>query len=259
MRCFRRRYYEDERYHHRHHHHHHSRSSRRHAGFTGFLLFSAFVLFLLVAISLPIIKPIYLLQIEATPVGVQPATSTGDLLRFGVWGVCITSPLNPPTAFTNNGDCLGPMLGYTLDPSILSFLTNNQQELVNIVEKGITVLLVLHPVAAGLSLLTLLPILLTCCIYHNLTWILSLVSCIVTAIVSSVVLAADLALVIIARDRLKGTEFANLGVDFGNGVWMVLAGVAVTWLCVILLSARVCRCCGYGRKYDDYYDPYYGY
>lgn len=64
--------------------------NRRHATFTGFCLFSAFVLFLFVALSLPIIKNVYLLQINGHPSSSLPTTSIGTELRFGVWGLCVT-------------------------------------------------------------------------------------------------------------------------------------------------------------------------
>ncbi|TFY81717.1 hypothetical protein EWM64_g2292 [Hericium alpestre] len=148
------------------------------------------------------------------------------------------------------------MLGYTIDPTLIASLTD-QQQLVTIVERGVTTLLVLHLVAAGLSLVTLLPVFLTCCIFHNAAWIISLIGAITTGIVSAVVFAADIALVLVARDEIQNAGFNGIAVDFGNGVWMVLAGLVVTWLAVVALSIKVCRCCGYGRK-QDHYDPYYG-
>ena len=66
------------------------RSNRRHATLTGFCLFAAFLLFLLVALSLPIIKSIYLLQLDGITSSTQPTTSVGTRLRFGVWGFCAT-------------------------------------------------------------------------------------------------------------------------------------------------------------------------
>lgn len=53
------------------------------------LLFVSFLLFLLVALSLPIIKDIYLLTLQATVNLNQPTTSIGTELRFGIWGVCV--------------------------------------------------------------------------------------------------------------------------------------------------------------------------
>lgn len=60
------------------------------SGVSFLLLFAAFVLYLLVALSLPIIKGIYLLELKATVAPNQPNTSIGSELRFGVWGVCVT-------------------------------------------------------------------------------------------------------------------------------------------------------------------------
>ena len=76
--------------------------NRRHATFTAFCLFTAFILFLFIALSLPIIKPVYLLQINGHPSSSLPETSIGTELRFGVWGFCVTRfafspiPLPPP-------------------------------------------------------------------------------------------------------------------------------------------------------------------
>lgn len=69
---------------------HARRRNRRHATFTGFCLLTASILFLFVALSLPIIKTVYLLQINGHPSPSQPETSIGTELRFGVWGFCVT-------------------------------------------------------------------------------------------------------------------------------------------------------------------------
>ncbi|KAI0261267.1 SUR7/PalI family-domain-containing protein [Gloeopeniophorella convolvens] len=246
MACFCRRRHDD--YDHDHHHHHRRsyHHNPRHATFTGFCLFAAFVLFLLVGLSLPIIKPIYLLQVDARTSSLQPETSIGTELRFGVWGFCATSDLNKPTLFSNTGDCVGPQLGYTIDDSTISLVTDDTT-FAHLVLKGLTVLLVLHPIAAGLAFLTLFPVIASCCVYHFFPWIMSLVLSVVTAIISTIVFAADLALVIVARDKVKDQSVVNVTVDFGNGVWMVLVGTVLTWLAMIMLAARLCRCCGYRR------------
>lgn len=51
------------------------------------LLLSAFILLLLVAVSLPILKPVYLLSVESIVTG-DVQTSIATELRFGVWGFC---------------------------------------------------------------------------------------------------------------------------------------------------------------------------
>lgn len=222
--------------------HLHHRRNKRHATVTGFLLFGAFLLFLLVALSLPIIKSIYLLEISSTTSQIE--TTVATRLRFGVWGFCASSALKgTPT------ECIGPQLGYTIDPLTIEVITK-ETDLADVILKGLTILLVLHPVAAGLSLLTLVPVTASCLVYHKLPWILSLVLSVPNAIVSTIVFAADLALVIVARSKIKDESAIHVSIDFGNGVWMALVSTIFTWMAMILLSARVCRCFGFGRMRD---------
>ena len=55
---------------------------------SAFFLFVAFLLLLLVALSLPVIKPIYLLSLQSTTSLAAQSLSVASELRFGVWGVC---------------------------------------------------------------------------------------------------------------------------------------------------------------------------
>ncbi|KAN0130163.1 SUR7/PalI family domain containing protein [Lactarius tabidus] len=223
--------------------HHHHRRNKRHATITGFLLFGAFLHFLFVALSLPIIKSIYLLEISSRSSQIE--TTVATRLRFGVWGFCASSALRgTPT------ECIGPQLGYTVNPLTIEVVTKDT-EVADVILKGLTILLVLHPVAAGLTFLTLVPVTASCFVYHKLPWIISLVLSVPTAIVSTVVFAVDLALVIVARSKIKDVSAIHISIDFGNGIWMVLVSTLFTWAAMILLSARVCRCCGFGRMRDQ--------
>ncbi|KAJ7505362.1 hypothetical protein B0H11DRAFT_1978301 [Mycena galericulata] len=174
------------------------------------LLFSAFLLSLLVGLSLPIIKTIYLLSFYS------------------------------PTFFTNDGQCFGPMLGYTVPEDIIS-LTGISPSIVDDVLQGLLVILVLHPVAAALSFVTLISSLFLAS--HKLS-ILALVLSIITALVSSVVFAIDLALVIVAKSKVTQIEGLDFAIQWGNAPWMGLVAVILTWLAVIALSARACYCFG---------------
>jgi len=55
---------------------------------TAGLLLTEFLLFLFAALSVPIIKSIYILGVNAHVQPGQPVTSVATRLRFGVWGVC---------------------------------------------------------------------------------------------------------------------------------------------------------------------------
>lgn len=269
------------RHHHRHHsssgryyedHRHHSRwrscfscfsyrrrshSTHRYrcaAGLCFIALLAAFVLYLLPALSIPIIKPIYLFQINFKTAASQPATSIATNLRFGVWGACASSVLDLPTIFTNDGECTPVQIGYTIPPELIT-AAGYPVDVVNAVKKSLTLLLVLHPVAAGLSFVTLLASMFLRSQYMT---ILALIGGIITAVVGSIVLAADLALGIVANRKLHDEFGDMLSVTFGDAVWMIVAAVAMSWLGVITMSAVACRCCGIRRKHGWYGDGYYG-
>ena len=55
---------------------------------TSALLLTEFLFFLLAALSVPIIKPMYILGVNSHVQPGQPATSVATKLRFGVWGLC---------------------------------------------------------------------------------------------------------------------------------------------------------------------------
>ena len=70
--------------------HHHRKRHRFLLIGIAFFLFVAFLLQLLVALSLPIIKPVYLLSLEAVTASNFIPTSVATEIRFGVWGICAT-------------------------------------------------------------------------------------------------------------------------------------------------------------------------
>lgn len=152
------------------------------------------------------------------------------------------SVLNVPTIFTNTGECTKPRLGYDVNESILEL--TGQPQLIQAVLEGLTAVLILHPISAGLALLTLLPGLFLGS--HPLS-ILALVLCIVTALVTTVSCAVDIALVAVAKNKIPSLTSGLFEVAFGNAPWITLAAVVLTWVAVVLLSAVVCECCGLRR------------
>jgi len=193
----------------------------------------AFLLFLLVGLSLTIIKPIFLFSIRSTAIELRPSSIATEL-RFGVWGVCASGQLDP-----NSEICFGPKIGY----SVSSFVDLNKAgistDIVAVVESALFVVLVLHPVSAGLALLSLI-----CSLFlaSQAFSIFTLILTIINALVSTVSMAIDLALVLVARSRVPSLGTFSIAIDFGNGVWMTVTGVILTWIGVVLLSARACYC-----------------
>jgi hypothetical protein len=214
-----------------------------------FFLFAAFILLLLVGLSLPIVHPVYLINVYSASTPEQPISSLDTQLRFGVWGVCAYSMLNPPSLINDDGLCYGPRLGYSdVIPSSILSSVGLSQSLVDAALEGLMTVLVMHIIAAGFSLITLVTSLFLAS--HGMT-ILSLVLAIITALLSTVVLVVDAVVVGVARAKIPDFTSEGLGVDIGNGIWMVLGAVIATWIGVILLSARACYCCGVRPKYYD--------
>jgi len=200
---------------------------------------AAFVLILLVALSLPIIKPIYLLSIQS--VTTQPESDIATILDFGVWGVCAKSLL------TNSLDCLGPQLGYSV-PDYLFAEIGVSSTFANVALDGLFVLLVLHPVSAALITFSFI---LSLFLHSDAVSIIALIISVVAGILSSVVFAADLAVVLVLKNEIEALTPYSFTVSWGNAIWMVLTSVILTWAGVVLLSIRVCFCCGLRRK-DSY-------
>lgn len=211
-----------------------------------FLMFVAFLLQLLVALSLPIIKPIYLLSLESVTSSNFIVSSVATELRFGVWGFCATSDLNEPTLFSNDGACSSPRLGYSIPSSVLEI--TGQEELVSIILKALTVVLILHPICAGLSFIAFVPTIFS--FIHGFA-ILALVLAVFSAIIATVSTAADIAIVRVAMNRIESL-LEGEGLDFrlvwGNAPWMSLVAAILLWFVVIILSATLCGCCGISQR-----------
>ena len=155
----------------------------------------------------------------------------------------LNSALNKPSLLDNNGQCFGPKLGYEVPSSILS-LVGIYSPFVGILLKGLLVLLILHPITAGLSFLSFTSSLF---LGSHTFSIISLVITIATALLSTVMFATDLAIVIVAKNKVDSLPGLSFELNYGNAIWMMLAGMVLTWLAVILLSARACYCCGVRR------------
>ncbi|KAI6152488.1 hypothetical protein BKA82DRAFT_4111644 [Pisolithus tinctorius] len=206
----------------------------RYIGLASFSIFlTAFILSLLVGLSLTIIKSIYLIKIAAVN-SVDPVSNAATSLVFGVWGVCGLSA-------SGASECYGPQLGYTIPSDILS-LVGLSQSVATIAEKSLLVLLVLHLVSAALSTIVFV---LSLYLHSHAVAIIALITAIVTALVSSFVFAVDVSHI----DSLFLD--ANFSVEFGNGVWMVLVAVVMTWIAIVILSARACYCLGVKPPFPD--------
>lgn len=212
-----------------------------------FLLFSAWVLLLLVSLSLPIIKPIYILEVDAK-VAPTVQTSIATSIRFGVWGMCLGFYRFGADGATwdDAGSCSSPRLGYTIDDAVLQL--TGQVDLAKVALKALMGVLILHPIACGLVFLSLIASLIT-------TWnpvralnVISLIAVILSAVAATIVFVIDVVLIPIARQKVEEATKNALTVAFGNAAWMTLGAVVALWLGVIGASIVACGCFGCGKR-----------
>ena len=157
------------------------------------------------------------------------------------------SAFDPPTPLDNDGQCLGPKLGYSISDQILAM--TGYEAIAKVALTALTTLLVLHPVVVGLSFIGMISSL---WLASRPMHIFSLIITILNTMLSTVVFAVDLAINIIARsESVLATQY-SLSFGWGNGVWLALVGVIFSWLGMIFLSIPVCGCCGLGMRYYNW-------
>ncbi|KZO97917.1 pali-domain-containing protein [Calocera viscosa TUFC12733] len=218
---------------------------------TPFLWFASFILLLLATLSAPIIPHIFLLSatadITGSVLGVQ-AGQASESVWFGVWGWCAGE-----ASFTVLGDthelvaaqCSARHLGYTLDPAVEEILqlTNSASD-ANLILKGVTTALVLHPIACGLAFLAwVLSFYLllrpqgssfSLCAVLPAAWLAGLLT--------TIAFVVDVVFVAVARSKVWNASSGTVSIGFGNAVWMVLGAMIAAWLALGGTCAGVC--CG---------------
>jgi hypothetical protein len=138
---------------------------------------------------------------------------------------------------------LGPHLGYQIPPELLA-LIGLPPSLANLILTALLVVLVLHPIAAGFSFLAFISSLY---LASHPVAIFGLVTSIIASLLATIVLAVDISIAVVVRDKLNEFLSGGFTVVWGNAIWMVLAATVCSWGGVIILSARVCYCCGIRR------------
>lgn len=163
--------------------------------------------------------------------------------RFYPYTPMGVDPVHSPL-LTEQSVCYGPQLGYSIPSSLLND-AGLSTELGNVAETSLLLILSLHLVAAGLSTIIFV---LSLFMHSHVVAIITLIIAIVTALVGTVVFSADVALVTVVKNNIDSLfSGASFSVQYGNAVWMILVAMILTWVAVVILSARACYCCGVRR------------
>jgi len=201
---------------------------------TVLLLLAAFILLLLISLSTPIIKSIYLLKLVVDSTGLG-FTANGNL-RAGVWGYCV-SGLRVSVLGINRASasgCTKAKLGYRIDNAVARALGLDDD--LDRISKTITAVLVLHPIACGFSFVALVLALLAARPSRGTTrfsTLLTLIASLLAALVSTAVFIVDIILVAVVRSKVKDASDGNVDPKWGNAVWMALGAAVALWLSLL--------------------------
>ncbi|KZT68218.1 pali-domain-containing protein [Daedalea quercina L-15889] len=216
-----------------------------------FFFFVAFLLLLLVSLSVPIIKPIYLFHL----VGHETSslyTATGSAW-FGVWGYCI-SPVDVSVlgnSVDTSASCSKAQLGYDLNQNILTEIGASALHLnTSTISKATSAVLVLHPIATGFAFLALVSSLFA---IHRRTGnglsrgasLITLITGSLAALLTTVVFLIDVIFVAVIRHRVRSESDGEFTLNWGNAVWMALGATIALWIALVGVSADICC----GRRY----------
>ncbi|KAH8106714.1 pali-domain-containing protein [Cristinia sonorae] len=198
------------------------------------LLLIAFLLFLLVSLSVPIIKSIYLFKLVADVSSSLFNASAKGSARFGVWGYCLSAVDVSVVGIDHDTDaqCSRTHLGYTFDSTVAKALHVNGIE--DTISRTLTAVLVLHPIVCGFTFLALLSIL-----FFRVrgstrgTAICAVLTTILAAILATIVFVIDIAGVYVARGKVNDETDGAIHMSPGNAVWMTLGATISLWLAFV--------------------------
>uniref|UniRef100_A0A0W0FUD6 Pali-domain-containing protein n=1 Tax=Moniliophthora roreri TaxID=221103 RepID=A0A0W0FUD6_MONRR len=179
------------------------------------LTFIAFLLLLLVSLSVPIIKSIYLFSLTTNVSSSLFNSAAYGAVKFGVWGYCISS----------------------VDISRVDQFTD-------LITKTTTAALVLHPIACGFTFLTLVISFFMLRRGSNgtarLPSIITLGIGILATLLTTIVFLIDVILVAVIRNRVNDRTDGRIVLNWGNAVWMALGATIALWLAMVGACGGVC-------------------
>ncbi|KAI9632738.1 SUR7/PalI family-domain-containing protein [Dioszegia hungarica] len=204
-----------------------------------FFTASGFILLLLVTLSVPYTKTIYLLSITG------PGASGN--VRLGVFGACYEGGNAEFLGYSYSGfsRCTPATVGYDLDARF--FGTGSNANGAQVVAKTLAGALVLNPIAAGFAGISFIFALLAWLASSRVAEILCFLTLFFTSLAAWVAFALDISIALVARKRVEDYTRDVFDARLGAGVWLALAAA-------ILLTLAICAAgCGSFGRYSEKY------
>ncbi|KAG8862565.1 hypothetical protein FRB96_001122 [Tulasnella sp. 330] len=134
--------------------------------------------------------------------------------------------------------------GFEIDPIVETLLGNNQ--IANVLLKGITYTLLLQPISCILAFFVFIPVMAQ--VFHPAVPLSIDIICLLLSILAALIETIDFVIVIVivkvAQSRLSVATDNQFVLNWGPAVWMTLAATVCLWLGMIGISALTCGCCG---------------
>lgn len=194
--------------------------------FGSFLLLAAAVLFIISSISSPVVD-----RISMMTVYLGGNADRSPYVTFGTFGWCVRG------AGIANG-CSRSMVGYNIFDVLANVVGADDDRLerwASATANGLTNVMVLHPVAAGLAfisfILSLIPGL--------FGGILAMLATLLTFIVAIVVVVCDFVIFAYVRDQVNDAQTNNWTM-WGAATWTALAGLVLLFVAFIITFITCC-------------------
>ncbi|BGP31106.1 hypothetical protein JCM10296v2_002870 [Rhodotorula toruloides] len=206
------------------------------------VVLAATILLVLVSVSVPLLKSIYFLKaFISTSVG---GTKISGTVTLGTWGYCV------------DGTCTSAKLGYSLDVAELFGVNGKIVGISTSVLKWITYLLILHPIAAGFSAISVVLGLLAHT--HGFAGT-AFTTCFASfaATFSLVAFIFDIVVFVIAKSRIQSSAVGG-SARLGNAIWMTLTAMILLALSGFFFGCGACviRRQRAGKEASEAYRPH---
>lgn len=187
------------------------------------LLLAATALLIVVSVTAPVVNDLSILKVDFN------GRSSVDRITYGTFGYCIIN---------SNGrdDCTSAHVGYDATAALASVAQVSFSNSDRDSAKALTKVLILHPIAAGLTFLAFLLCLGTSILGSFVASLFSLLAFIVTL----VAMACDFAAFGIVKHAVNSRGPNNVEARWGPTVWCILVAAVLTLIATVLVFITCC-------------------
>jgi len=201
-----------------------------------FLLFAAAILLLVTTISAPVVGDIAILKVTLT----NTSALRNSSVTFGTFGYCV---LDVAPANTDQDYCTGKHIGYDPAEVMASIDGTGFSTVSGDTAKGLTRVMILHPVACGVAFIAFLLAIgagffgsLLAAVFAAIAWIITLV-----------VMVTDFVSFGIIKNNVNKDGTGSVAV-FGPAMWTILAAMIILFFATFIV---LFSCCSARRHAHD--------